>query len=341
MGKLRIGILGTGAIVREFHLPVLLENPRVKVTAVGNLHQASLTELAKGFGIKKTYTNFHLMAKDLDVDAVVIALPNYLHASVAIEMLQNGKHVLCEKPMAMTFEEAQAMVESAEYSNRKLMIAHVWRSDREIRWLREVVNSGTLGSIFKVNAHSVLAGGGPSPTSWFVDPELAGGGALADIGIHTIDTISFLFNDTLRPETVWAQTGNHFGQANVEDTATALIKYDNGMVATIEAGWHHVYSNNPHGALEVFGNNGYGRVFPSEMYSKVEGAWGWYRPSTIQKKQHIDREMYAAQTDHFLDCILNDQKPICDGRQGMRAMAVLEAAYRSARIGASVSIRQN
>src|SRR5947209_11631088 len=116
--RLRIGVLGTGAIVREFHLPALLDNPRVEVVALGNQHATSLERLARAHGIQKTYTDFSVMAADREIDAVVNALPNYLHAPVSIEMLQAGKHVLCEKPMAMNVAEAQAMLAAAEAARR-------------------------------------------------------------------------------------------------------------------------------------------------------------------------------------------------------------------------------
>ena len=108
MDRVKVAVLGTGAIVREFHLPALLANERCEVAALGNLHPGSLEALARSHGIAKTYTDFDRLAEDPGIDAVVNALPNYLHAPVTIQMLQAGKHVLCEKPMALTPAEAGA-----------------------------------------------------------------------------------------------------------------------------------------------------------------------------------------------------------------------------------------
>src|SRR5579872_1703671 len=289
-----VGILGTGTIVRGYHLPALLANPKAEVVALGNLHADSLAELARGNGIAKTYTDFDEMARDRDIDAVVNALPNYLHAPATIRMLESGKHVLCEKPMAMSVAEGRGMVAAAAAARRKLMVAHVWRSSIEMQWLRDVRRSGRLGSIFKVKAHGIVAGRGPALSSWFVRPELAGGGALADVGIHSIDTISFLFDDEPNPVKVSARIGNHFERLDVEDTASATVEYDNGMVADIDAGWFHCYAPSAHGAIELFGSEGYARVLPALLRCRVEGAWSECVPSFPSKHPDDDLPIYAA-----------------------------------------------
>ncbi|MBI1918896.1 MAG: Gfo/Idh/MocA family oxidoreductase [Planctomycetes bacterium] len=256
MNPVRVGILGTGGIVRAFHLPALVADPRARPVALGNLHPASLEALAREYGIEKTYLDFERLARDPEIDAVVNALPNFLHAPVSILMLQAGKHVLCEKPMATTATEARAMVAAADAAGRTLMVAHVWRSHPQVRWLRDVVASGRLGKVFKVKAHAVVAGRGPPLDSWFVQPEFAGGGALADVGIHSIDLISFLFGDRLEPVNVSARLGNYFQRLAVEDTADVRVEFDGGLVAEIEAGWFHCHAQAPHGAIELFGTEG-------------------------------------------------------------------------------------
>ena len=330
MDRVRIGVLGTGIIIRQFHLPVLLDNARAEVVAAGNLRAASLQNLAKDFDVPKTYTDFDLMAQDPEIDAVVIGLPNYLHAPVTIQMLQAGKHVLCEKPMAMTVAEAQAMIDAANASGRKLMIGHMWRFDREIRWLRDVMDAGMLGSVIKVKTQAVWTGDGPPLNSWLVRPEFAGGGALADMGIHSIDLISFLFHDSVHPTQVFATAGTHFRQIEVEDTASLLIEYENGVAAVIEAGWYHNFADGPEGAVQVFGTEGYARTFPTELHCSVGDAWGQYCPSMPPRRQQCDLPMYVSQMDHFMDCVSSDQDPVPGGPHGLQTMLILEAAYRSA-----------
>src|SRR5262249_27755559 len=149
--------------------------------------------------------------------------------------------------------------------------------------------------------------------------------------IHSIDTISFVFGDRLRPVRVFARIGTHFQPIAVEDTASVLIEYDNGLMAQVDAGWHHAHASSPHGALELFGTQGYARTFPTEVHYSLGGAPGLGRRSWPPQACHIDPAMYAAQIDRFLDCVLGEAPPPCDSRHGLVGMQVLEAAYRSAR----------
>ena len=128
MDTIAIGVLGTGVIVRDYHMHCLRSNPKARIVAAGNLHADSLKALAQDYRIPRTYDDFEAMANDQEIQAVVIALPNYLHAPVTIQMLEAGKHVLCEKPMAMDVAEAEAMVEASRRTGSKLMIAHMWRA---------------------------------------------------------------------------------------------------------------------------------------------------------------------------------------------------------------------
>jgi predicted dehydrogenase len=231
------------------------------------------------------------------------------------------------------------MGEAAGASGRVLMIGHMWRYDREVRWLRGVIDSGLLGTVFKVKAHAVSTDPNlPGRESWFLDGKSAGGGAFADMGVHAIDLISFLFHDRIRPISVYARSGNFFQNADVEDTANALIEYDNGMSALIETGWYHNHFDGPEGSVQVFGTQGYARTFPTELRCSLAGEWGRYEPVMPLREQQCDLPMYEAQADHFIDCVLGNASPEPDARQGRRSMVVLEGAYRSMKSGSSVVI---
>lgn len=337
MEKLRIAVLGTGIIIRDFHMLCLQNHPKAEVVAAGNLHAESLQRLAAQYHIPKTYTDFAALAADPDIDAVVIGLPNYLHAPVTIQMLEAGKHVLCEKPMATTVAEAEQMIEAAQRTGRKLMIAHMWRFDREVLWLRDLVASGTLGRVFKVKSHAIWLYEGPPPQSWFVQKRFAGGGALADMGIHSIDTLRYVLGG-VRPTKVFATAGSYFRDIELEDTATVMLEFEGGIVGLIEAGWYHLYADGLEGYTQVYGTRGYARALPSELHTFVEGVWSVTHPRMPPRKQQCDLPMYQAQMDHFLDCILEDKEPSPGGLDGLWAMRVLEAAYRSAELGEAVSI---
>ncbi len=337
MNRVRIAVLGTGIIVTDFHMLTLQNNHRAEVVAAANLHPESLERLSRRFNIPRTYTDFGGLAQDPDVDAVVIGLPNYLHAPVTIQMLEAGKHVLCEKPMALSVAEAEAMVAASQRTGRKLMIAHMWRFDPEILWLKNVVASGQLGKVFKAKSHAIWLYEGPASGSWFVTPQFAGGGALADMGIHSIDTLRFVLGGA-RPIRVSASVGTHFQDIELDDTATVLLEFEGGIAGLIEAGWYHLYADGLEGYTQVFGTEGYARALPSELHTYVEGVWSVTHPQMPKRKQQCDMPMYQAQMDHFLDCILEDRLPSPGGTDGLWAMRVLEAAYRSAEIGETIVI---
>lgn len=341
MEKVRLGLVGVGEIVREFHLPVMSSNPRIEVLAACDLNPDAVQRMARQFNIPKTYTDFNSLASDEDIDGVVVCVPNNLHAPVSTQMLQSGKHVMCEKPMAVTATEGEKMLAAAEASQRKLAIAHPWRHDQDFRWLRSLIKSGRLGKVFKVRGHAIIVGDPPPLNSWRCNPEISGGGAVMDLGSHVIDTISYLFGDALRPARIMAQTANYFAKSDVEDTATLLIEFQDGMSALIECGWHHNFQNSPHGAIEVFGTEGYARTFPTELFGLVDGVHGYYRPFLHPERPHIDPSMYAAQMDSFVDCIVSGAEPACGPRQGLRNMQLVDAAYRSARDGQPVSLKEN
>ncbi len=338
MKKLRVAVLGTGGIVRQEHLPALRADPRVEVVAAAHVNAASLRELAAEFGIPKTYTDFEALAVDGEIDAVVNALPNYLHASTTIAMLKHGKHVLCEKPMAMNVAEAEAMEAAASATGVKLVIAFPWRSNPDYQWLREKIAAGALGRIYKIRADAVVANWGPDRNNWRSRPEVAGGGVIFDIGSHSLDALSFLFGDTVRPLRVFSQMDSVPPSGKLEELATALIEYDNGMVGVLEAGWNHPLPKSPHGSVEVFGTLGYARTFPTELWTRQDETWHVDSPELPTDWDTIIHRMFVEQARSFVSSVLDNAPSGCDGKQGVANMQLLEAIYRSASQGQAVTV---
>ena len=153
-------------------------------------------------------TDWEALARDPDIDAAVVATPNALHAPQAIALLEAGRHVLVEKPMATTVAECNAMIEAAQRGGASLMVAHCWRFHPDVQAMRERIASGELGEIVKTRGYGVHAGWGPS--GWFADKALAGGGALPDMGVHAIDTVRYLLGDP-DPGRVCAVIGTRYG----------------------------------------------------------------------------------------------------------------------------------
>ena len=256
MERIRIAVLGTGVIIRDFHLPILYRNPRVEVVAAANHRRESLERLAGSFSISRIYTDFEELAADPKVDAVVIGLPNYLHLPVTKMMLTGGKHVLCEKPMAMSAEEAGQMRDLALESPGKLMIGHMWRFDHELMWLRKSIKTGSLGRIIKAKAWAVSIREGPDPAGWFAQKRFAGGGALADMGIHGVDILRYLLGDP-RPLRVSARAATLHEEIETDDTAEMLIEFEGGVTGIVEAGWYHSYADGQEGHCRVYRTTGF------------------------------------------------------------------------------------
>lgn len=336
--KLRVAVLGTGGIIRDAHLPALMANDRVEVVALGHSRFESLQALANEFDIADIYTDFDALAAASNIDAVVNGLPNYLHASTTIAMLSHGKHVLCEKPMAMNVAEAKAMQAAAATAGVKLMIAFPWRSNPDYQWLRAKLAAGVLGKVYKVRADAVTPSGGPDPSNWRTQPEISGGGVMFDIGSHSLDTISFLFGDQVRPTRVFARMEPPPQSGAIDDLANAFVEYDNGMIGIVEAGWNHPLPKRLHGGVEIFGTLGSALTFPTELWTQRKGEWQVESPGFETDRSKIIDNLFAEQVAQFVDCIANDTSPLCDGKQGVRDMELVEAMYRSARIGQAITL---
>ena len=216
---MRIALFGSGWIM-DFHARGVLEHPGGELVAAANWREASLRSLAERHGIPRITTDWRELVADPEVDAVIIGTPNALHAPQAIACLEAGKHVLVEKPMARTLAEAEAMNAAAAASGRRLMVAHCWRFHDDVRALRARIAGGELGEITKTRGYGVHAGWGPS--GWFTDLELAGGGALLDMGVHAIDTVRFLLGDPAL-ESVCARIATRYGDYAVDDDGLLLI----------------------------------------------------------------------------------------------------------------------
>ncbi|MGZ9164714.1 MAG: Gfo/Idh/MocA family protein, partial [Anaerolineales bacterium] len=186
---MKITFAGTGYI-NKIHAQAA-KNLGLDLAAVVNHKQDSMAEFGEQFNITRQYETVEAMLTDGNVDALVVSTPNYLHALQTIPALNAGVHVMVEKPMAMNAQEAEQMCEAAQKSGALLMVAHCWRFDPDVLWLKE--QSKKLGKIIRTKGIGVHTHWGPS--GWFTQKQFAGGGAMADMGIHALDTARFLLGD--------------------------------------------------------------------------------------------------------------------------------------------------
>jgi predicted dehydrogenase len=308
---MRVALFGCGWI-QDFHARGVQACGH-EVVAVANHREESATVFARRHGIPRVTTDWEGLAADLDIDAAIVATPNALHAPQSIACLVAGKHVLVEKPMATTVAECDAMIAAGARSGASLMVAHCWRFHPDVQALRARIAADELGEIVKTRGYGVHAGWGPS--GWFADKALAGGGALADMGVHAIDTVRYLLSDP-SPVRVCATIGTRYGDYDVDDDGILLISWSQGTNSIVESGWWHPHKEGLEAETEVYGTNGYARIFPRE------------EPS--EDYEHCTQPMYTAQMREFLSAISEGRAPKPDGADGRVVMDVVERAYASA-----------
>jgi predicted dehydrogenase len=178
------------------------------------------------------------------------------------------------------------------------------------------------------------------PAGWFTQKELAGGGALADMGIHAIDTVRYLLSDP-QPVSVYARIGTNYIDSNVDDTVLLLINWENGVTSYIEAGWWQPHSDGVAGATQLYGQQGFGSVFPTRIqyHSPQTGKMEVIDPGFVfPRPDHGLQEMYDRQMAHFLECISQGTTPKPGGAEGLLNMRISDAAYQSSRTGLVVRL---
>lgn len=312
---IRVALFGCGWI-QDFHAKGVSSHPEGEVVAVANHREETARAFAERYGIARVTTDWQALAADPGVDVAIVATPNALHAPQTIALLRAGKHVLVEKPMAISVAECDVMIEAAREGEASLMVAHCWRFHEEVQALRGRIAAGELGEIVKTRGYGVHAGWGPS--GWFTDPELAGGGALVDMGVHAIDTARFLLGDPA-PERVCAVIGTRYagGRYSVDDDGVLLISWSNGTNSVVECGWWQPHLGGLEADTEVYGTNGYDRIWPAEAPS--------------DDVEHGAQAMYSAQVGEFLDAVAEGRQPRPSGEDGRIVMQVVERAYDSAK----------
>ena len=309
----RVALFGSG-FIQKIHAQAVLDHPQGELVAATNWREESLRKLGETFRIPRITTSWYDLVHADDIDAVVISTPNALHAEQAIACLHGGKHVLVEKPMAMTVAECDAIIAAARDSGKSLMVAHCWRFHPSVIEVRDVVARGELGEIVKTHGYGIHKEWGPS--GWFTQRALAGGGALIDMGVHAIDTVRFVLGDP-EPVRVCASIGTHYGTYDVDDDGILLISWSNGTNSVVESGWWQQHLGGLEADTELYGTTGYTRIFPSQ------------EPSPDY--EHAPQSMYSAQMAEFLNAIVDGRQPSPSGEDGRIVMQVVESAYRSAK----------
>jgi len=334
MKQLKVAVIGCGYIA-NYHVRGLQTIPNVEVVAVVGLPIEAAQAFADKYGIKEATTDVSTLYNRKDIDAVVIGTPNKFHAPFAIEFLNSDKDVFLEKPMAMSAEEGLTIKMAADANNKLVMVGHMWRFDTDVNYIKAVVDVGELGSVVKTKGYGIHENWGPA--GWFSQKELAGGGALADMGVHAIDTVRYILGDP-KPTKVYAKIGTHYGNYDVDDSGIIMISWDNGTESIIESGWWQPHMDGPEAATGLYGTKGYANVFPTYLKYKVGGVPGKFDAKLPVRTEHCEQGMYTRQMEHYMDCVRSRKQPVPGFAEGQLILDIVDAAYKSSETGEVVNL---
>jgi predicted dehydrogenase len=340
----KIGIIGAGGI-SEQHLEAINLEPRVTAAAIADVSLETARLRASRHQIPAVYSDYREMLQREEMDAVIVCVPNFLHAPVTLAALASGKHVLCEKPMAVTVEQAESMAEMAKRTGNVLMVAQNNRFRSHSQLLKQLMEQERLGQVYHVKTGWVRRKGVPGWGSWFTRQELSGGGALIDIGVHVLDLALWLL-DYPRPVSVFGKTYANFGPHkkalspwgtvredgtfDVEDFATALITFENGATLALEAGWAgHIEGERIYCELQGTGA-GAAIDFDKESITLYHDINDAPTDSKISTSKYNERCLLLA---NFIDAMEGKAAPVCLPEQGVTVTRIIDAIYRSSRTG--------
>ncbi len=341
---LRMGVVGAGNIYTNGHAPGYAKINNAKVVAVADINEERARIAAEKLGVPY-FTSVEEMCAEAEIDAVDICTWNNGHAPVCIAAANAGKHVLCEKPMARSADEARAMEKAVKDAGVRFMLAVPGRFGNANCYIRELYEKGELGDVYYGKTAYVRRRG--TPTGWFTDLEHAGGGPVYDIGIHGIDAAWYLMG-TPKPTRVSAIVNTKIGdyqtkgvtkwqgtpcpnnQFNVEDSGMGVIHFENGAMLSFEATWA---INAPDGsATQVCGTKAGATVSPLTIYGERES---YLSTDSIKV---LDNDRFAAEIEHFADKVLNGGEVRYPIEQAIQMQEMLDAIYLSGKEGREVII---
>lgn len=348
--KLRCGVIGTGAIGLD-HLHSLTAYPRASAVAIAEIHPQRAKEASERFKIPRSYSDYREMLDQPDIDAVTIAVPNHLHALIAIDALKARKHVLLEKPMATSAKDAAKIIETARRMRCTLMVAQNFRFNRHTQVARQFIDRGDLGEVYHARAFWLRRAGIPRIGSWFTQKKLAGGGCVCDIGVHLLDAALHLMKEfdvvsvsghahaKLGPRGVGEF---HWGRSeidprrpfDVEDFGVALLKLKSGRSVILETSWAaFLPEDGREYGLDLLGTTGGLSLFPARLFRNSAEGYQTVHIANFKPLHSEDR------VQHFVSCVLEGKKPLVPPEESLKVQEVLDAIYASAATGKEVRLK--
>jgi predicted dehydrogenase len=332
--RLRVGIVGTGAVAQLVHLPFCTNRRDVEVVALADTDLEKARALANRFEVPRVLATDELLQGDA-VDAVILCTPNHLHEAEAVTALEAGKHVLVERPLALTPEGCRKVVSAAQAGDRTLVVGMSHRFRPDVAALRAFVAGGELGEVYAGRVAWMNRFVPMRKTKWRQNPEEAGGGALIDLGVQSLDLLLWVLG-TPRVKRVSAVMA--WGDEEVENAANVLMETDQGASLTLEVSWTCFAREDTH-YVRVLGHEGSGQLPPLEIFKQLGGRPMDVTPEQGSPPRKGSRYLNAhrRQLDHFFRAARGFAEVQLPETQE-QVMAIIRAAYESAREGREVEL---
>jgi predicted dehydrogenase len=336
--KLGYAIVGLGQYGRDVILPQFVNCKHSRVTALVSGDRAKALAAATKYGVPESaiysYADFDRIRDNPEVDIVYVCLPNSMHAEYTIRAAKAGKHVMCEKPMAVSVAECEAMIRACKTAGKKLMIGYRCHFEPFNLEAMRLARSGAAGKIRYVRSeHGFVQG---DPNKWRLKRALSGGGSLMDMGVYSLQAARYMTGEEPIAVTARESTDRRDPRfREVEDMIEWTLEFPSGAIA----GCQSMYSANQNHIL-LMGDKGRIELEPATRY---DGNHMWTgrdgRETEITSiPPGPGKTQFAGQLDHLAECILDGREPIVSGEEGLRDMRIVEAIYRSAREGRTVKL---
>ena len=344
--KTRWGVIGSAGIARRRTIPEgIVPAVNAKLAAVYDINDEANNDVAEQFGVIACKSEEELLSQDLDI--VYVATPTWLHCDQAIKAAASGKHVLCEKPLGMSIEECERMIQVCDDCNVKLGVGFMMRYHTQHQAALQLIQSGNIG--VPVFARAQLSCWYPPiPNAWRQSPQLGGGGSLVDLGSHCINLLEMFMGNI---KSVQCVIGNLVQSYASEDTAVVLIEFESGAKGIVDC-LFNVPDNSSLNRLELYGSKGsilaegtIGQGEAGSMKARLDQSNTDY---AAQQERSADGgivisptpvNMYRAEVEAFSQAVLDDTEPPISGQDGLHSQIVLAACYESARTGTRIGVQ--
>lgn len=337
MGKLRVALIGAGQIARVSHIPAYRSMEGVEIVGVSDTNLESAKKLAGEYGIPYAAQSHLELLEECRPDAVSVCVPNKFHYPIVMDALNAGSHVMCEKPPAISYEEAKKMADAAKKKGLILTYDFHFRHGKNVSLMKEMIRRGELGQIYFARAKWLRRAGVPG---WgnFINKKMQGGGPLIDIGAHMLDLACYLF-DYPEISYVSAAMSNRIGTTasvglmgewdpskyTVEDGLFGMIYFKDGRCLELETSFALNMKEKDLRTVDVFGDKRGGSLFPLEIWSGAEEEFADRTYPFVR-----DGDLHMDAITNFAKACLGEEAVLVTAEQGAYVQRIIEALYRSA-----------